>query len=133
MTPRKPGPPLHMTDDADRYPAHSEQASRTADMLTSAITPALETLNQAQKALTEGSFSEERKRLLLLDYLRIAHAQITEGRQIGAEWAMRNGMTQSATGQRLSVSNATTNDWWHHPLHEDALTPLPPVKELGKQ
>lgn len=122
-----------MTDDSDRYPAHSERATRTADMLTDAITPALETLNQAQRALTEGSFTEERKRLLLLDYLRIAHAQITEGRQIGAEWAMRNGMTQSATGQRLSVSNATTNDWWHHPLHTDTLTPLPPVKELGKK
>lgn len=122
-----------MTEDADRYPAHSVRATRTADMLADAIRPALETLNQAQKALTEGSFTEERKRLLLLDYLRIAHAQITEGRQIGAEWAMRNGMTQSATGQRLSVSNATTNDWWHHPLHEDTLTPLPPVKELGKK
>ncbi len=132
MTPRRPGPPAHK-DPNRTYPAH--EATRTADLVRDAVQPALDTLTAAAKQLVEGTMSDEKKRLLLLDYLRKAHAQITEGRQLAAEYAMRSGLSQSLTAQALTtdadaakerpwlaVSHDTTNRWWHNPLASDDLT-----------
>ncbi|WP_315073419.1 hypothetical protein [uncultured Microbacterium sp.] len=132
MTPRRPGPPAHKDPDRS-YPAH--EAKRSADLIRDAVQPALETLEEAAKAITESKLPDEKKRLLLLDYMRKAHAQVTEGRQLAAEYAMRSGLSQSLTAQALTtdteaakerpwlaVSHDTTNRWWHRPLAADDLT-----------
>lgn len=132
MTPRRPGPPAHK-DPHRTYPSH--EAKRTADLVRDAVQPALDSLQEAAKVITESKISDEKKCLLLLDYMRRAHAQITEGRQLAAEYAMRSGISQHLTSQALTtdvaaakerpwlmVSHDTTNRWWHRPLAADDLT-----------